>query len=648
MLPNSRRNSEERRVIVPWLMAVLLGAQAPVPSPEAEGPTRPRATFLGPGELAMSPDGRTVYATLEGANAVAVVDRLSRALRRTIAVPSRPNGLCVVGTGLAVACGEVEGRVVLLDPESGSVIRTFKAGHSPRSPVVSADGRVLYVCNRFSNDVSVIDLGRGATIARAPMPREPYDAALTPDGRTLVVSNLLPHDPANGPVVSCQVALMDTATRSVRLVRLPNGATSARGVAITPDGRLAVVVHVLGRFMLPTSQVDRGWMNTNALSLIDVESGTRVATVLLDEVENGAANPWDVAVSPDGQTIVVSLSGTHELCVIDLRSLLAKLAGGPESSRRKDPRGYGSAPTGGPETDLSYLVGMSRKIALNTMERPWPERDASRSDEALNGPRGLVLTDSHAYVAVHFSGVVAEVAIHATERQRPETRPIKLGEQAALTPERRGERAFHDATLGFQGWQSCASCHPDGRADGLNWDLLNDGVGNPNNVKSLVLAHLTPPAMISGVRADSYTAVRTGFRHILLADPGPEVARDVDAYMEGLRPVPGPGATAGPAIVRGKALFEAPRIGCAACHPPPLYTDLKMHDVGSKAASDRRSTFDTPSLVESWRTAPYLHDGRHLTFQALLRDGRHGAPRGSETWLTDDQIDDLVAFLRSL
>ena len=27
----------------------------------------------------------------------------------------------------------------------------------------------------------------------------------------------------------------------------------------------------------------------------------------------------------------------------------------------------------------------------------------------------------------------------------------------------------------------------------MNWNLLNDGMGNPKNVKSMLLAHATPP-----------------------------------------------------------------------------------------------------------------------------------------------------------
>ena len=44
--------------------------------------------------------------------------------------------------------------------------------------------------------------------------------------------------------------------------------------------------------------------------------------------------------------------------------------------------------------------------------------------------------------------------------------------------------------------------------DGLNWDLLNDGIGNPKSTKTLLYSHATPPAMISGIRADAETAVR--------------------------------------------------------------------------------------------------------------------------------------------
>ena len=33
---------------------------------------------------------------------------------------------------------------------------------------------------------------------------------------------------------------------------------------------------------------------------------------------------------------------------------------------------------------------------------------------------------------------------------------------------RRGEMLWNDGTMCFQHWQSCASCHPEGRMDALN------------------------------------------------------------------------------------------------------------------------------------------------------------------------------------
>ena len=81
---------------------------------------------------------------------------------------------------------------------------------------------------------------------------------------------------------------------------------------------------------------------------------------------------------------------------------------------------------------------------------------------------------------------------------------------------------------------------------------------------------------------------------------------------------------------------------------PPLYTDLQMHDVGSKSAWDRRQDFDTPTLIEVWRTAPYLHDGRYTTLKELITNGKHGKECGDVYTLSEQQINDLVEFILSL
>ena len=174
---------------------------------------------------------------------------------------------------------------------------------------------------------------------------------------------------------------------------------------------------------------------------------------------------------------------------------------------------------------------------------------------------------------------------------------------------------------------------------------MNDGVGNFKNTKSMILAHKTPPSMAEGVRPSAEEAVRAGLSHILFAYRPEDESVAIDEYLKSLQPVPSPHLVddeLSPAAERGKKLFESNRIGCHKCHPAPLYTDLKMHDVGTRGQYEYVDRYDTPTLIEVWRTAPYLHDGRYLTIKELIVKGKHGKTRGQIESLSEQEIDDLV------
>ncbi len=156
--------------------------------------------------------------------------------------------------------------------------------------------------------------------------------------------------------------------------------------------------------------------------------------------------------------------------------------------------------------------------------------------------------------------------------------------------------------------------------------LFNDGIGNPKNTKSLVWAHETGSAMALGVRTNAAAAVRAGIHHILFSEQPEEVPAAMDAWLASLAPTPGPRRRDGhlsAAAERGRQLFSSARTGCASCHPPPLFTDQASHEVGTASAytgmwdtqyaDNEPGRFYTPSLVELWRTAPYLHDGSAAT-----------------------------------
>jgi cytochrome c peroxidase len=76
---------------------------------------------------------------------------------------------------------------------------------------------------------------------------------------------------------------------------------------------------------------------------------------------------------------------------------------------------------------------------------------------------------------------------------------------------------------------------------------------------------------------------------------------------------------------------------------------LKSYDVDTRGPLDGKAdTFDTPTLIELWRTAPYLHDGSVATLRDLLTLANQHDRHGKTSHLTADQIMDLCEYLLSL
>ncbi len=564
--------------------------------------------------VAVAADGAAglAYVALQSARRIAVVDAAGEQFLRSIPLPDPPNGLCLdaAGTRLYVAGGGAAGRIHVIDTASSEILHSWDAGHTPLAPVLGPAELELWVCNRFDNDVSVIDAATGATLARVPVEREPHAAAVAAGG-SLFVANLLPTGPATAADIAAHVSVIDTAARSVTgHVSLPTGSHSLRGLCASPDGATVYVTHVLSRYYAPTTQVTRGWMNTNALTVIDAAAASRANTILLDDLDEGAANPWGVACSPDGTWLCAAHAGSHEVSVIDRAALAAKLA----------------ATTTDASNDLTWLAGLRRRVPLGG-----------------NGPRGLAIAAGKAFAAEFFSDSLAVADL--LEGASPVGREVAVGWKKPPDTVRLGEMFYNDANLCLQQWQSCASCHPDGRSDGLNWDLINDGFGNPKNSKSFVTSMATPPAMATGIRANAQVAVRAGFRYIQFANRDESCAAAVDAYLAALEPVPSPHLENGQlsqAALNGQAHFLAR--GCAECHSGPHFTDLRKYDMGTGIGREAGWEFDTPTLLENWRSAPYLHDGRAATLRDVIETEHHGNVGG----LSPVQIDELVAYLLSL
>jgi YVTN family beta-propeller protein len=579
----------------------------------AAGPTQ----YASPCSLAVSKDGAILYVAEHSAKRVVCVDRLKRRIKARIDLPQVPNDLAVSPSGevLWVAAGDAEGRILVVDRALRKVLKEIAVGHTPMAPVPAADSRVLFVCNRFSNDVSVVDLQAGTQVSRIPVAREPVAAAITPDGSALLVANHLPVGPADANTVAAQVSIIDVALRKrVADVLLPNGSSSLRGICVSPDGRYAYVTHILARYQEPTTQLDRGWMNTNALSIIDIAGRRWLNTVLLDDPDCGAANPWAVACTADGRWICATSAGTHELSVIDAKGLHVKLSGCPTPATVPD--------------DLAFLADLRVRVRLKG-----------------TGPRSLAIAGSEAYVGEYFSDSLAIVDLDGMAQ----VAAVQLDTPAVMTLARQGESLFNDATWCFQKWQSCASCHPDAASDGLNWDLLNDGIASYKNTKSLLLSSRTPPMMATGSRANLKVATRAGMKFVQFSLRTEPDALALDAYLGSLEPVASPHLVLGhlsEAAERGKALFTS--AGCGRCHNGPFLTNLRTVDVQTARGTDAGRPLDTPTLVNVWRTAPYLYEGQAATMKEVLTTFNADAQHGDTSAMTEQEINDLAEYVLSL
>ncbi|MFC1490830.1 YVTN family beta-propeller repeat-containing protein, partial [Candidatus Latescibacterota bacterium] len=165
----------------------------------------------------------------------------------------------------------------------------------------------------------------------------------------------------------------------------------------------------------------------------------------------------------------------------------------------------------------------------------------------------------------------------------------------------------------------------------------------------LLLSHKTPPSMITGIRDGAETAVRAGIQHILFAEILENDALEIDAYLKSMKKVPSPHLVNGKLnkeAKRGRRIFI--RAGCAECHPAPHYTDLKKYNVGTGAGAEKNIKFDTPTLIEMWRTAPYLYDGRALSLYEVLRTYNQNDSHGITIKLNQSEISDLNEFILSL
>ena len=616
-------------------IAVLMAAEA---APAAK-------VYRSPFDVAFSPDGKMLAVSDRTAGVLALVDVASGKVVRQAEGLGKPGGVAWAGDKVFVSEYE-KATVAEVASGDGKVLRRLPVGMHPMGVAVAAKRQLLLVANMAMGDLSVIDLASGKEKGRVKLVREPFHISVTPDESMAVVSNLLPQGAGTDPQLTAAVSLVDLEKlEKVADINLPANTTCIRQTAISPDGKWAYAVHTVGRTTLPATQLDRGWVNTNALSIIDLKAKQLYVTVLLDNLAEGAADPWGLGLSKDGLTAYITIAGAHQLATLNVGDLHRLLEGqSPAKASTKMPPG---------QTVWTEIKANPSKRAdlVNDLSALYIADLIVRSPLPGKGPRGVSVSPDGKQVAVgqYFAGDVILVDTAANRVAAA----IPLGAQPEMDEVRRGESIFHDAHYTFQHWLSCATCHPnEARADGLNWDLPNDGIGNPKSAKSLLNAHLRPLAMWRGVRDSMETASMAGFRFAMQVPPPKDVLA-LQEYLRSLKPEQSPYLANGQLseqAQRGKVIFVDAKVKCAGCHSGEQYTNGKLMNVGTRGEFDPAEHVDfvTPTVIEMWRTAPYLHDGRAVTLQEVFTKFNPKDQHGVTSHLSKEQIDDLVEYLLSL
>ena len=80
-----------------------------------------------------------------------------------------------------------------IDTATLALVRTLPAGFRPNSVITDLAARFLYVANRVSNDISVIDLKSGTELKRLAAGRGASYLERSPDGASIYCTHIYPY-----------------------------------------------------------------------------------------------------------------------------------------------------------------------------------------------------------------------------------------------------------------------------------------------------------------------------------------------------------------------------------------------------------------------------------------------------------------------
>lgn len=132
--------------------------------------------------LALSPDGRTLYAGTGENKSVMKVDTATHKQVGSIAVPGvvHETTLTLDGKHLYVTLRKAN-KIVVIGTADDKIVRIIDSRGYPDLVTMEPTGRYAFVTNRYADAVSVIDVSTHREIRRIPVGKAPHGMALRPE-----------------------------------------------------------------------------------------------------------------------------------------------------------------------------------------------------------------------------------------------------------------------------------------------------------------------------------------------------------------------------------------------------------------------------------------------------------------------------------
>ena len=571
----------------------------------------------------------------QGSDEIRVLDAANFSVITRIAVGHVPRGISLSpdGTRLLVT-NSWDDTLSVIDTRLLKVVATWPVGAEPSSVVEDRAGKRVFVANRITGDVAVLDATTGVEEKRLLAGRGASYLALSPDGSRIYATHVYPNPDAqrtgieNRTPPESEITVIDPA-RAVVTGRIPlHRIAGVFHIAFSKDGRLGVAAQYHPKNMIPLAHLEHGGAFEDTITVFGADVGGTVE-VPLDELDRYVSQPFGVAIAPDKSRIYVTSGGSETVSVVDVQRLMRFIHAHPSPFVQ----------------DLSA----SANYIL------------TRIPVGLN-PRGLTLARDGRTLLVA-NRLDDSISVIDTRTNRVKT-TIKLEGPRVVSALRHGEQTFYTARYSFQGQIACANCHIDSTFDGLTWNLEPDGFGR----------NIVDNKLLEGVK-DTAPYKWTGTNPNIPTECGPRTEKyfwrseqyddltlaDLSTYVLSLAPRPNrsklPGYQFTPAQERGKAIFERsidkfkrpiPEANrCAYCHSGPKGTNLQLFDVGTHRSNDNPGLLKSAPLTNIALTAPYLHDGSARTLEEIWTiynpDDKHGRTND----LTKDELNDLIEYLRT-